>query len=101
MSTLNCTFDIELDKLLKDYLGDNNYSNLNVNLIHHESGVNGIDEKINNFYRDQLQIKADNFSERIKIDRTITFSEKKLETNKFCKFLLELGLIKLFVFDHI
>ncbi len=91
MLTPNCTFDIELDKLLKDYLGDNNYSDFNVNLIHPESGVNGIDEKINNFYRDQLKIKADNFNERIKIDRTITFSEKKLENNKFCRFLLELG----------
>ncbi len=93
MSNSKHTFDIELDKLLKDYLGVDSYNNFNLSIDYPEKEADGISEKINNFYKDQLQINVDNYNERIKIDRTITFSEKKLESNKFCKFLIEIGRI--------
>ncbi len=91
MSNLNHTFDIELDKLLKEYLGDDCCGNINLSIDYPEKEVNGVSEKINNFYKDQLQINIGTYNERIKIDRTITFSEKNLEASKFCKFLIELG----------
>ena len=76
MSTSTFTFDIELDKLLKNYLGFENYNKFNLRINNSKIADDVISEKINNFYRDQLKIKVDNFNERIKIDRTITFSEK-------------------------
>jgi tetratricopeptide (TPR) repeat protein len=91
MSDSNHTFDIELDKLLKEYLGDDCYGNINLSIDYPEKEANGVSEKINNFYKDQLQINVGTYNERIKIDRTITFSEKKLDANKFCNFLIELG----------
>jgi len=86
-------FEIELDKLLKKYFGDDNLCKLNLNINCPQDNVDGISEKINEFYRDQLQIEVDTYAERVKIDRTITYSEKKLEPEKFCQFLLNLGKI--------
>jgi len=93
MQNENCTFELELDKLLKEYLGDEGLNKLNLSINYPRAAADGISEKINDFYRDQLQINITNYNERIKIDRTITFSEKTLESDKFCRFLLELGRI--------
>jgi len=87
------TFEIELDKLLKEYFGDDNLCRFNLNIDYPQDAGDGISEKINEFYRDQLQIEVGSYAERIKIDRTITFSEKRLEQEKFCRFLLNLGKI--------
>jgi hypothetical protein len=46
---------------------------------------------INNFYVNQLKIENNTYGERIKIDRSITLSEKALPTDKFYEFLLDLG----------
>jgi tetratricopeptide (TPR) repeat protein len=86
-------FEIEIDTLLREYLGDEDFNRFNQNLNYTNNAADEISVKINDFYRDQLQLNICNYNERIKIDRTITFSEKKLETDKFCKFLLELGRI--------
>ena len=91
MSSSNNTFELELDKLLKDYLGSDGYKNFNLSIDYPPKTVDKVSEKINNFYRDQLRINVNNYNERVKIDRTITFSEKILESSKFCKFLLEIG----------
>jgi tetratricopeptide (TPR) repeat protein len=91
MSSSNNTFELELDSLLKDYLENEDYQNFNHSIDYPEKINDGLSEKINSFYKDQLQINIDNFNERVKIDRTITFSEKKLESNKFCKLLIEIG----------
>ncbi len=87
------TFEIELDKLLKEYFGDDNLCKFNLNINCPQDAGDGISERINEFYRDQLQIEVDSYDERIKIDRTITFSEKRLKPEKFCMFLLNLGKI--------
>ena len=91
MSISNNTFELELDRLLKDYLGSDGYKNFNLGIDYPQKTVDNVSEKINNFYRDQLRINVNNYNERIKIDRTITFSQKRLEGSKFCKFLIEIG----------
>ncbi|MGB8319880.1 MAG: tetratricopeptide repeat protein, partial [Ignavibacteriaceae bacterium] len=91
MSSSNNTFELELDKLLKDYLGIDGYKNFNLSIDYPERAADNVSEKINNFYKDQLRINVNNYNERVKIDRTITFSQKRLEGSKFCKFLIEIG----------
>ena len=46
---------------------------------------------INDFYINQLEINIDSCNERIKIDRTITFSEKHLIPDDHNGLLLDLG----------
>ena len=91
MSSSNNTFELELDRLLKDYLGSEGYKKFNLSIDYAQRSVDNVSEKINNFYKDQLRINVNNYNERVKIDRTITFSQKRLETSKFCKFLIEIG----------
>src|SRR5690554_290654 len=85
------TFETELNTLLKKYLGETGIKKMNLDLNSSGENKGSFNDKINNFYKDQLQIDASSYSDRIKIDRTITFSEKKLLPENFCKFLLELG----------
>ncbi len=92
MQKSNNIFDTELTKLLSEYFDLESFGKLNFNLIQ-EKDEEGISEKINSFYKEQLQINIDSSAERIKVDRIITFSEKKLEFNQFFELLLELGSI--------
>jgi tetratricopeptide (TPR) repeat protein len=89
-SSIN-NFEKELDRLLEQYLGDGKLNQLNLNINLPEEGNNKLPGVINNFYRNQLQIEINNYSERIRIDRTVTFSEKALPPDKFYEFLLNLG----------
>jgi len=84
-------FETELDSLLKQYLGEEEVNRLNLRADSSKAEGNRISEMIDDFYRNQLKINIDSCNERIKIDRTITFSEKQLDPDKFCEFLLELG----------
>ena len=84
-------FEIELGGLLKRHFNDDELSQLNQNINPPKEGHNKITGMINDFYRNQLQIEINNFSERIKIDRTVTFSEKTLQADKFYIFLLDLS----------
>jgi tetratricopeptide (TPR) repeat protein len=91
METSIHKFEIELNGLLKRYFNDDELSRLNQNINPPKEGSDKITGMINDFYRNQLQIEIDNCSERIKIDRTVTFSEKTLLTDKFYRFLLDLS----------
>ena len=84
-------FEIELNGLLKRYFNDDELSRLNLNNHPPKDGSDKITGMINDFYRNQLYIDINNYSERIKIDRTITFSEKTLRADKFYKFLSDLS----------
>jgi len=84
-------FEKELDRLLEQYLGDGELNWLNLTINPPKEGNNKINRMINDFYRNQLQIENNNYSERIKIDRSITFSEKALTPDNFYEFLLDLG----------
>ncbi|MHA2101282.1 MAG: tetratricopeptide repeat protein, partial [Candidatus Kariarchaeaceae archaeon] len=64
---------------------------MNLKITTQKEDNNNISEKINDFYRNQLDINIDSFNDRIKIDKTITFSEKQLIPDEFCEFMLELG----------
>ena len=91
MQNSNNAFNVDLERLLKKYLGEDWFNTvyLRENLTNETSDE--VSEKISDFYKDQLKINVHNYSERIKIDRTITYSEKNLPANKFCEFLLNLG----------
>ena len=91
MQNTNKAFEVDLERLLKKYLGEDWFNTvyLRENLTNETSDE--VSEKISDFYKDQLKINVHNYSERIKIDRTITYSEKNLPANKFCEFLLNLG----------
>ena len=84
-------FEIEFDRLLELYLGKDEFDRLDLKFGHSKVESNRISEAINEFYKSQLEINVDSCNERIKIDRTITFSEKQLSPDKFCEFLLDLG----------
>ena len=84
-------FETEFNGLLKQYFNDAELSRLNQDIIPPKKGSDKITGMINDFYRNQLQIEINNSSERIKIDRTVTFSEKTLQTDKFYTFLLVLS----------
>ena len=91
MKTSTDKFEIELNELLKRYLNDDELSRLNLNDNPPKDGSDKINGIIKDYYRNQLYIDINNYSERIKIDRSITFSEKTLQPDKFYKFLLDLS----------
>ena len=84
-------FEIELNGLLKRYFNDDELNRLNLNDHPPKDGSDKITGLIKDFYRNQLHIDINNYSERIKIDRSITFSEKTLQADKFYKFLLDIS----------
>ena len=84
-------FEIELDGLLKRYFNDDELSRMNQNINPPKEGSDKITGMINDFYKSQLQTENNNCRERIKIDRSITFSEKVLQPDNFYDFLLDLG----------
>jgi tetratricopeptide (TPR) repeat protein len=91
MQDTKLTFEVELDHLLKQYFGEEDLNRINLKINPPKEEYNRISEMINDFYRDQLEISMDSSNERMKIDKTITFSEKQLKPDKFCTFLLDLG----------
>jgi tetratricopeptide (TPR) repeat protein len=91
METSINNFEKELNRLLEQYLGVGKLNHLNLSINPPKEGDNKIPEIINNFYLNQLQIETNNYSERIKIDRSITLSKKTLQQDSFNEFLLDLG----------
>jgi adenylate cyclase len=89
-------FENDLNRFLKAYLEDDSFDRLKERLDIPEKEVDPISGKINDFYKEQLQIDNNNSKDRIKVDRIITFSEKRLQPEKFCKFLIELARICLY-----
>ena len=92
MNNPTSNWETELNKLLIDYLGVKGSEKLSINMPQ-ENNLNGVNEKINTFYKEQLKINIDHSTDRIKVDRIITYSEKNLEFNQFFKLLIELGKI--------
>ncbi|HVO73190.1 MAG TPA: tetratricopeptide repeat protein [Ignavibacteriaceae bacterium] len=90
MQNTKYIFETELEELLKKYLGDDCFK-INLSSFQANKSTDGVSAKINAFYEDQLRIDMSDCSDRMKIDRTITFSQKKLVPEMFQKFLLELG----------
>ena len=84
-------FEKELEHLLNQYFDEEDINQMNLSSSTRIEENSGISEKINDFYRNQLDIDLDSFNERIKIDRTITFSQKMLIPDEFCELLLNLG----------
>ena len=84
-------FEHELNRFLKGYLKDDSYDRLKERLDPPENEVDKVSEKINDFYKEQLKIDNHQSKDRVRIDRIITFSEKTLQAEKFCKVLNELA----------
>ena len=93
MEDSKVAFEIELDHLLKQYFGEEDLNRINFKMNPRKEEGNRISEMINDFYRNQLDIDIDSSNERIKIDRTITFSQNQLKPEKFSEFLLDLGVL--------
>jgi adenylate cyclase len=86
-------FEHELNSFLKAYLEDKSFDYLKDRLDLPELEADSTSDKINEFYREQLQIDNHQSKDRVRVDRIITFSEKRLKPEKFCKFLNELAYI--------
>ena len=91
MQTVINKFDSALNELLKHYFNDEELKELNCRMYSPEISYDKVSAKINEFYRNQLNISLDNNSDRFTIDRTITFSEKNLSGDNYFDFLVKLG----------
>jgi len=80
-------FEHELNRFLKNYLEDESFDHLTDRINSQVKEINSTSETINEFYKEQLQINTQDSKERARIDRIITFSQKSLQPEKFCKFL--------------
>ena len=85
------TFEHELKEFLKSYLEISSFEQLQARLDGKDLEQNPDEKRIKDFYRDQLNIDYNQSNDRIQIDRVITFAQKVLNTEKFSRFLIELG----------
>lgn len=84
-------FEKDVQNLLSEYLAKDEYEKIFIDENHHQIGRSNISSKISDLYKRQLDIKIDESTDRMQIDRAITLAEKKLELDKFYEFILELG----------
>ena len=75
-------FETEIQNLLEEYFVEDDFNKLIFNSSH-SLASDDISAKISDLYKKQLDIRIEDTCERIQIDRTITFAEKKLESDKF------------------
>lgn len=85
-------FEGEIKILLSEYFVGDEFNKLAID-SGRMSVSSGFSVNISELYKKQLDIKVDEATERIQIDRTITFAEKKLEQSKFLDFAFDLGQI--------
>ena len=83
-------FGDEIQHLLEEYFIENDFNKLIFN-SRPSLGSDDISAKISDLYKKQLDIRIEDTCERIQIDRTITFAEKRLESGKFYDFILNLA----------
>jgi len=84
-------FKNEIQNLLREYFVEDDFNEMFFDSGKPTNDEADISAKINDLYRRQLDIQIEETSERIQIDRTITFAEKNLETDKFFEFILDLA----------
>jgi tetratricopeptide (TPR) repeat protein len=89
-------FEHEINRSLKEYLADDSYDQLMERLGVIEKKDDSISGKINSIYQEQLQIDANHSKDRVRVDRIITFAEKRLSPDKFCNLLIQVGRICLY-----
>ena len=83
-------FNNEIQHLLEEYFIENDFNKLIFNSSP-SLASDDISAKISDLYKKQLDIRIEDTCERIQIDRTITFAEKRLESGKFYEFILNLA----------
>jgi len=84
-------FEMELNSFLKAYLEDESFDHLQEKLDWPEFESDSTSKTINEFYQEQLHIDNHQSKDRVRIDRIITFSQKRLSSEKFSNFLIELA----------
>ena len=84
-------FELELNSFLKTYLEDKSFDHLQERLNLPDQKYNSTSKIINEYYREQLNIDDHQSKDRITIDRIITFSQIRLNSEKFAIFLIELA----------
>ena len=83
-------FEAEIQNLFEEYFVEDDFNKLIFNSSP-SLASDDISVKISDLYKKQLDIRIEGTFERIQIDRTITFAEKKLESDKFFEFILDLA----------
>ena len=83
-------FETEIQNLLEEYSVKDDFNKLIFNSSPSLTS-DDISAKISDLYTKQLDIRIEETSERIQIDRTMTFAEKKLESHKFFEFIFDLA----------
>jgi hypothetical protein len=61
MQNLITNFETELDTLLKHYFAEEDLNQMDLNKSLEKEEKNNVSEKINDFYRNQLDINVDSF----------------------------------------
>ena len=84
-------FENEIQNLLSEYLVEVEYRKIFTETNQDRVGSSDISARISDLYKKQLDIKIDESADRMLIDRAITLAEKKLESDKFYEFILQLG----------
>ena len=80
----------EMQNLLKAYFAEEDLNKMIFD-SNHALPKDDINAKISDLYKRQLDIKIDEAADRLQIDRIITFAQKRLDTEKFYEFILEIG----------
>lgn len=86
------TYDGEIKNLLRDYFAECDFQNLIFDSNHLVSNSN-FSAQVSDLYKKQLDIKMEDTCNRMQIDRTITFAQKRLEVEDFFEFTFKLGQI--------
>lgn len=83
-------YEFEIQNLLKNYFAEDDLKRLIFD-SNHSIPRDEVAVQISDLYKKQLDIKIDDTCNRAQIDRAITFAQKKLDSEKFFEFILELG----------
>ncbi len=84
------TYNGEIQNLLREYFAEGDFQNLMFESNHLVSNTN-FSAQISDLYKKQLNIKMEDTCNRMQIDRTITFAQKRLELEDFFEFIFKLG----------
>ena len=91
MKELKKEFAEEIKNLLSNYVDEKELSSFINKFEVNDSVKNSSTEMINNFYAQQLKIEYSFGKDRMQIDRTITFAQKNLPTEKYLELLKKLA----------
>lgn len=84
-------FKNEILNLLNEYFVEDDFSEMFFDSNKSLYNRTDFSAKISDLYRRQLDIRIEETSERIQIDRAVTFAKKNLKADKFFEFILDVA----------